>query len=326
MRIGFLMDPLSKIDLKRDTTLAMLIASQERGWKNYIIMPEHIWLRDGIAWGRMQSIVVRYDSDTLFHCGANEEQPLVDLDVLLMRKDPPVTMDYFYLTYLLEQAESQGLLVLNKPSSLRDANEKLFTAWFPQCCPKTVVTSQSDLIMDFVRSVKEAVIKPLDAMGGHSIFRLGHNDPNYHVIIETVTQKNTQTVIVQKYIPDIARGDKRILMVNGEPVPYALARIPAPDDFRGNLVSGATYEGRELTDRDRWICEQVGPVLKEKGLLFVGLDVIGDYLTEINVTSPGCVRELNSLFNLNIAGDFLDVVENIIISPPSPQYCQHPAE
>lgn len=311
MNIGFLMDPLSKINSKKDTTFAMLLAAKARGWNTSVMMPDDIWLQDGIAWGRVQTITVYDDASHYYEIKEVVEQPLVDLDVLLMRKDPPVTMQYMYLTYLLEQAESQGLLVLNKPSSLRDANEKLFTAWFPQCCPKTLVTSKSDLILDFVDSVEDAVIKPLDNMGGQSIFRLSASDPNQHVIIETVTQQGTQKVMVQQFIPDIVSGDKRILMIDGEPVPYALARVPASDDFRGNLASGATGEGRELTDRDRWICEQVGPVLKEKGLLFVGLDVIGDYLTEINVTSPTCSRELDALFDLTIASDFLDVVERM---------------
>ncbi|OGT43480.1 MAG: glutathione synthase [Gammaproteobacteria bacterium RIFCSPHIGHO2_12_FULL_40_19] len=313
MNIGFLMDPLSKINIKKDTTFAMLLASQERGFQNKIIFPEDVWLRDGIAWGHMQSVIVFDDPNHYYELGPIEEQPLVDLDVLLMRKDPPVNMQYMYLTYLLEQAESQGLLVLNKPASLRDANEKLFTAWFPHCCPKTLLTSRSDLIIDFVESVEEAVIKPLDNMGGQSVFRLSVEDPNHHVIIETVTGRGTQKVMVQQFIPEIIHGDKRILMIDGEPVPYALARVPALDDFRGNLASGAEGVGRELTDRDRWICEQVGPVLKEKGLLFVGLDVIGDYLTEINVTSPTCARELNALYGLDIAGDFLDVVEGLLM-------------
>lgn len=313
MNIGFLTDPLSKMHIKKDTTFAMLLASQERGWKNHIILPEHIWLQDGIAWGRMQSVVVMDDAKHFYDLGDVIEQPLVDLDVLLMRKDPPVDMQFIYLTYILEQAESQGLLVLNKPSSLRDANEKLFTSWFPHCCPKTLVTSQADLILDFLDAVGDAVIKPLDAMGGESIFRLAVSDPNHHVIIETVTQHGTKKIMVQQFIPEIMSGDKRILMIDGEPVPYALARVPAEDDFRGNLAAGAEGVGRELTDRDRWICEQVGPVLKEKGLLFVGLDVIGDYLTEINVTSPTCARELNRLYDLDIASDFLDVVENKIV-------------
>ena len=312
MKICFLMDPLSKINIKKDTTFSLLLESQTRGHQNCVIMPEDIWLQDGIAWGRMQFVTVYDDSKHFFDVTNIEEQPLVDLDVLLMRKDPPVTMEYFYLTYVLEQAESQGLLVLNKPASLRDANEKLFTAWFPQCCPKTIVTSQTKLLIDFIDSVEDAVIKPLDSMGGQSVFRLSLSDPNHHVIIETITQRNTKKVMAQQFIPEIVQGDKRILMIDGEPIPYALARVPAADDFRGNLVSGATPEGRELTDRDRWICEQVGPVLKQKGLLLVGLDVIGDYLTEINVTSPTCARELDDLFGLNIAGEFLDLIENLL--------------
>ena len=193
--------------------------------------------------------------------------------------------------------------------SLRDVNEKLFTAWFPQCCPKTLMTSQEDLIIDFIENVEKAVIKPLDSMGGNSVFRLSLEDANHRSIIETVTQHGQRKVMVQQFIPEISQGDKRILMIDGEPVPYALARIPAQNDFRGNLAAGANYEGRELTDRDRWICEQVGPILKKKGLLFVGLDIIGDYLTEINVTSPTCLRELDALFDLDIASDFLDLVE-----------------
>ncbi|HLB56033.1 MAG TPA: glutathione synthase [Coxiellaceae bacterium] len=313
MNIGFLMDPISQINIKKDTTFAMLLSSQERNWNNKIILPENIWLQDGIAWARVQSVKVFDDAKHFYELGEFEELPLVDLDVLLMRKDPPVDMEYIYLTYLLEQAESQGLLVLNKPSSLRDANEKLFTSWFPQCCPKTLVTSQSDLILDFVDSVENAIIKPLNAMGGFSIFRLSANDPNHHVIIEIVTQRGTKKVMVQQFIPDIANGDKRILLIDGEAVPYALARVPARDDFRGNLASGAEGVVRELTDRDRWICEQVGPVLKKRGLLFVGIDVIGDYLTEINVTSPTCARELEASCDIDIVGDFLDVVENILV-------------
>ena len=312
MNIGFLMDPLSQIDFKRDTTFVMLLASEARGWKNGVITADNIWLREGIAWAKIQWITVFDDENHPYELGEIEELPLVDLDALIMRKDPPVDLNYFYLTYLLEQAEAQGLLVLNKPSSLRDANEKLFTAWFPQCCPKTLITSQTDLILDFMHSVGDAVIKPLDSMGGQSIFRLSHQDPNSAVIIETMTQKNTRKIVVQKFIPDITQGDKRILMIDGEPVPYVLARIPTAHDFRGNLAVGATYEGRELTDRDYWICEQVGPVLKEKGLLFVGIDVLGDYLTEINVTSPGCAKELNELYDLDIGGDFMNLVESLL--------------
>lgn len=306
--IGYLMDPLSTLAIQEDTTFAMMLAAQERHHQNYVMLSEDIWLQNGIPWGRMQFIIAVDDEKKPFELGEIIEQPLVDLDLLLMRKDPPVTIDYIYLTYLLELAESQGLRVFNKPASLRDANEKLFAAWFPQCCPKTLVTSRAELIIDFLNSMECAVIKPLDMMGGNSVFRLSKKDLNHRVIIETITQNGTKKVMVQQFIPEIKNGDKRILMIDGEPIPYALARIPASGDFRGNILSGANVQGRELTDRDRWICEQVGPVLKEKGLLFVGLDVIGDYLTEINVTSPTCARELNKLFDLDIAGDFIDAV------------------
>jgi len=309
---GVLMDPIENIHPEKDTTLAMLLSAQERGWKNYVILPENIWLQDGIAWGRMQRVQVFDDVNRWFELSDMEEQPLVDLDVLLMRKDPPVNMDYIYLTYLLEQAEAQGLFVANQPTALRDANEKLFSAWFPQCCPKTLVTSQIDLILDFLESVEVAVIKSLDSMGGNSVLKMSLQDMNHASIIEMMTLRETRAVMVQQFIPEIAQGDKRIVMIDGQPVPYALARIPKHDDFRGNLASGAQGEARELTSRDRWICEQVGPVLREKGLFFVGLDVIGDYLTEINVTSPTCVRELNRLCELNIASDFLDFIESKI--------------
>lgn len=312
MNIGFLMDPIAQISIKKDTTFAMMLSAQARGWKNKMILPNDIWLQNGIAWARVQTVTVYDDLAHFYEITDVMDQPLVDLDVLLMRKDPPVNMDYIYLTYLLEQAEAQGLLVLNKPSSLRDANEKLFTSWFPQCCPKTLVTSKMDLIIDFLDSIDRAVIKPLDSMGGNSIFQLSLDDPNHHVIIETMTARDTKKIMVQQFIPEIEDGDKRILLIDGEPIPYAFARVPAENDFRGNLASGAQGVGRELTDRDRWICEQVGPVLKEKGLLFVGLDVIGDYLTEINVTSPTCARELEKIYDIDIVGDFLDVVENLL--------------
>ncbi|OGT26288.1 MAG: glutathione synthase [Gammaproteobacteria bacterium RIFCSPLOWO2_02_FULL_42_14] len=308
MNIGFLMDPLSQLLFKKDTTFAMLLAAQKRNHRNFVLLSEDVWLQDGIAWGRMQSITVVDDLNHPYTLGDVTDQPLVDLDLLLMRLDPPVNHNYIVITHLLELVEAQGLTVVNKPASLRDANEKLFTAWFPQCCPKTLVTSQSELIIEFVESVEKAVIKPLDSMGGQSVFQLSLDDPNHYSIIENITQRDTKKVMVQQFIPEIADGDKRILMIDGEPVPYALARVPAADDFRGNLAAGAAGVAKELTDRDRWICEQVGPVLRDKGLRFVGLDVIGDYLTEINVTSPTCARELDRLCELDIAGDFIDAI------------------
>lgn len=311
MKIGMLMDPIAHIQVHHDTSFAMLLETQRRGWENYYMEPQDIWLRDGVAWGRMQKIHVQDNSEHWFDLDDAVEQPLSDLDILFMRKDPPFNMDYIYLTYLLEQAEAQGVLVINKPASLREANEKLFAAWFAPCCPKTLVTSQFQLLKEFVLAEEEAVIKPLDGMGGASVFRARARDLNLPVILETLTKRGQRLVMVQRFIPEIEQGDKRILMINGEPIPYALARIPAKGDFRGNMASGASIEGRELTDRDRWICEQVGPTLREKGLHFVGLDVIGDYLTEINVTSPTCMRELDSLFDLNIARDLMDCVEKL---------------
>jgi glutathione synthase len=226
-----------------------------------------------------------------------------------MRKDPPFDQEYIYATYLLERAESMGVYVVNKPQSLRDANEKLFTAWFPQCCAETLVAREPTRIRSFLHEQGEIILKPLDGMGGTSIFHLRKDDPNLSVILETMTQYNSRYVMAQKYIPEIKDGDKRILMINGEAVPYALARIPAQGETRGNLAAGGRAEGRELTEQDCWIASQVGPTLREKGLIFVGLDVIGDKLTEINVTSPTCVQELDQQFGLNIAGTLMDHIE-----------------
>ncbi len=308
MKLGIVMDSISNINIKKDTTFAMMLEAQARGFEIYYMQVQDLWLQDGLTWGRMAQITVQDNPDDWYSLGDFMSEPLAELDALLMRKDPPFDMNYIHTTYLLEQAEAKGLRVFNKPASLRDANEKLFTAWFPQCCPRTLVTSNEELLRDFVADEGEIIIKPLDAMGGHSIFRVNENEPNLAVIIDTMTEAGKRLVMAQRFIPEIVNGDKRILMINGEPVPYALARVPAPGDFRGNLAAGASGEGRELTDHDQWICEQVGPTLKEKGLVFVGLDVIGDYLTEINVTSPTGVRELDQLFDLNISADLMDVI------------------
>ena len=262
----------------------------------------------------MKPLSVTEDADNWYNLGEAKTQPLTGLDVILMRKDPPFDMEYIYSTYLLEQAQSAGVLVVNNPQSLRDANEKLFTAWFPQCCPETLVTRKAELIRNFQQQHHDIILKPLDGMGGASIFRVKDNDPNFSVIIETLTDHGNTSVMAQKYIPEIVDGDKRILMINGEPVPYALARIPAKGETRGNLAAGGRAQGQALTEHDRWICQQVGPTLREKGLLFVGLDVIGNYLTEINVTSPTCIRELDSQFELNIAGDLMNSIEQQLTS------------
>ncbi len=308
-RIGIVMDPIEAINTKKDSSLAMLLAAQARGWQIFYMQQSDVFLRDGQVLASMAALTVQDDSYDWFQLGDAQIAPLHSLDAILMRKDPPFDMEYIYSTYLLEQAQSKGALIVNDPQSLRDANEKLFTAWFPQCCPPTLMTRQKSLMREFQAEHGDIIIKPLDGMGGASIFRVMQGDPNFSVIVETLTENGSKSVMVQQYLPAIKDGDKRILLINGEPVPYALARIPADGETRGNLAAGGRAEGRELTERDRWICSQVGPKLREKGLLFVGLDVIGDYLTEINVTSPTCIRELDRLFNLDIAGDLMTAIE-----------------
>jgi glutathione synthase len=244
-----------------------------------------------------------------FTLADRRDAPLAELDVILMRKDPPFDMEYVYTTHLLQRAEEAGALVVNSPASLRDCNEKLYTAWFPQCCPPTLVSRDHGQILDFVVEQGDVIIKPLGGMGGVSIFRMSREGPNNNVIVETLTDQGARFAMVQRFVPEITEGDKRILMVDGDPVPYALARIPKAGETRGNLAAGGTGIGIALSDRDRWIAGEVGGELRRRGILFAGLDVIGDYLTEINVTSPTCIRELDAQFGLNIAGLLLDRVE-----------------
>lgn len=312
LKLGIVMDPIDRITIKKDSSFAMLLAAQARGWTLFYMEQKDLFLQEGVARATVQRLTVQDDPNDWFQLSQADVMTLADLDVILMRKDPPFDMNYIYSTYLLEQAQSQGTLVVNRPQSLRDANEKLFTAWFPQCCPDTLVTSQASLIRQFYQQYNDIIIKPLDGMGGASIFRVTPQDANLSVIIETMTEHGLRPVMVQRYLPEIVHGDKRILLINGEPVPYALARIPAQGETRGNLAAGGRAEGQALTDRDRWICQQVGPTLREKGLLFVGLDVIGDYLTEINVTSPTCIRELDAQFGLSIAAELMDCIANEI--------------
>ncbi|MCX4189528.1 glutathione synthase [Methylophaga sp. OBS3] len=308
-RIGIVMDPIQAINTKKDSSFAMLLAAQARGWQIFYMQQSDLFLRDGQVLASMATVSVKDDPNDWYQLGEAQIAPLTTLDAILMRKDPPFDMEYIYSTYLLEQAQSKGVLIVNAPQSLRDANEKLFTAWFPQCCPPTLVTRQKSLIKEFQAEHGDIIIKPLDGMGGASIFRVMQGDPNFSVIVETLTEHGTKSVMAQRYLPAIKDGDKRILLINGEPAPYALARIPADGETRGNLAAGGRAEGRELTERDRWICQQVADKLREKGLMFVGLDVIGDYLTEINVTSPTCIRELDRLYNLDIAGDLMASIE-----------------
>ena len=308
-RLGIVMDPIDRIKVAKDSSFAMLLAAQRRGWElNYLEVGD-LHLADGEVWARTRGLEVRDDPADWYTLRDERTQRLGSMDVILMRKDPPFDMEYVYVTYLLEHAEAGGALVVNRPQSLRDANEKLFTACFPQCCPPTLVARRTDVILDFLKNQKDIILKPLDRMGGSGIFRVRAGDPNTAVILETLTERGQRFAMAQRFIPEIVKGDKRILMIDGEPVPYALARIPAPGETRGNLAARGRGEGQPLSERDRWICGEVGPALRERGLLFVGLDVIGDYLTEINVTSPTCIRELDALYGLDIAGDFIAALE-----------------
>lgn len=309
MKLGVIMDPIGGIKVKKDSTLAMLLAAQRRGWTVRYMEMGDLFIREAEAMAHTRGITVKDDPGRWYEFHDERELALSELDVVLMRKDPPVDTEYLYATHILELASSCGVTVVNDPVSLRDVNEKLFINQFPDCIPPTLVTRRADALRAFVEQHGEAVFKPLHGMGGMMIFRVGRNEHNLAVIIESLTGNGSRYVMAQKFLPEIYQGDKRILVIEGEPVPYALARIPKSGDFRGNLAAGGSGKGVELTKRDRWICERVAPVLKQKGLVFVGLDVIGDYLTEINVTSPTCIRELDAIYNIDIAGQLLDAVE-----------------
>ena len=309
IKLGMVMDSIECININKDTSFAMLLEGQARQWQLHYMQLNDLSLRNGRAFARTQVIQVQRSSKAYYQVISEQFIALDELDVIIMRKDPPFDQEYIYATYLLERAEIAGTYVINKPQSLRDANEKLFTAWFPQCCAETLVARDSQLIREFLKEQGEIILKPLDGMGGASIFHLRENDPNISVILETMTEHNQRFIMAQRYLPEIKDGDKRILVVNGEPIPYALARIPAVGETRGNLAAGGIAKGQPLTQQDYWIVEQVAPTLKQKGLVFVGLDVIGECLTEINVTSPTCVQELDRQFNLNICGDLFNHIE-----------------
>lgn len=309
IKLGVVMDPIASITVKKDTTLAMLLAAQKRGWQISYMLPGDLYLDQGLARALTRELEVRDDPQDWYSLQEEQDRSLAELDVILMRKDPPFNMDYVYSTYILEQAQREGTMVVNNPQALRDCNEKVFATQFPQCCPPFIVSSRADKLKAFYQEHEDVIYKPLDGMGGASIFRVAKGDANLSVIIETLTLAGQRPIMAQKYLPDIVKGDKRILLVDGEPVPFALARIPAVGESRGNLAAGGRGVTQPLSDRDRWICDQVSPSLKEKGLLFVGLDVIGDYLTEINVTSPTCVREIDRDEGLDIAGDLMACIE-----------------
>ncbi len=305
------MDPISNISFKKDTTLAMLLAAQERGHQLFYMEIQDLLLDQGSARANMATLSVANDAANWFTLGEKSLLDLSELDVVLMRKDPPFDNQYIYATYILERAEQQGTLIVNKPQSLRDCNEKVFATQFPQCCPPVTVSRDTRLLREFHQQHDDVIFKPLDGMGGSGIFRCRADDPNVSVILETLTDAGASFIMAQKFIPDIRNGDKRVLVVNGEPIPYCLARIPAEGETRGNLAAGGSGVAQPLSERDRWIVAQVAPTLKEKGLLFVGLDIIGDYLTEINVTSPTCVREIDAAFDTRIAEKLMLAIEGI---------------
>jgi glutathione synthase len=313
VRLVVVMDPIEAIKPAKDTTLGLLLAAQARGWQLFYAEQKDLWLRDGVAWGRLAPLEVFDDLAAWFTRGAAMSAELGDFDVILMRKDPPFDTEYIYTTYILDRAQAQGALVCNSPQGLRDMNEKVFTAWFPQCCAPTLITRDMNDMSDFLREHGKAVCKPLDGMGGKSIFVLEQGDKNRNVVFETLTGYGSRYAIVQRYLPEIVTaGDCRIILVDGEPVPFALRRIPTPDDNRGNLAAGARAESRPLNDRDRWLCAQIGPKLKAAGMLFVGLDVIGDYVTEINVTSPTGIRELNKKEGVDIGAMLVDAIHRTL--------------
>lgn len=309
IKLGIVMDPISEINIKKDSSFAMLMAAQQRGYQLFYMEMADLAMVNGMAMANMRPLTVINDVSKWFELGEAVDTPMSDLDVILMRKDPPFDTEFIYATYMLERAEEQGVLIVNKPQSLRDANEKLFTAWFSEFTPETIVTRDAKRIRAFHQAKGDIILKPLDGMGGTSIFRVKQDDPNLGVIIETLTSYGQQYAMAQAFIPEITQGDKRILVVDGEPVPYALARIPMKGETRGNLAAGGSGVAQPLSDSDWAIARAIGPELKKRGLIFVGLDVIGDKLTEINVTSPTCIREIQAAFDVDITGMLMDAIE-----------------
>jgi glutathione synthase len=308
IKLGIVMDPIGSINVRKDSSLAMLLAAQKRGWELYYMEQRDLFLDGDRCHALLTCLDVQDDENDWYTLSDKRTAPLDELDVVLMRKDPPVNMEFIYTTFMLQRAEAYGVLVVNNPGAIRNASEKLYTAWFSQCGPPTRVSREIARLKEFLDEQDDIIVKPLDGMGGASVFRVRRSDPNLNVILETITGNGTTSAMAQRYIPEISAGDKRILMIDGKPFPHALARIPASGETRGNLAAGGRGEGVNLSKRDHWICEQVGPSLREQGLMFVGLDVIGDYLTEINVTSPTCIRELDSIYNADIAGQLLDTI------------------
>jgi len=314
IKIGIVMDSLSSINIKKDSSFAMMLAAQRFGWEIHIMYQSDLYTQNEKPRAFSRITTVRDDASHWYDFTSEQDIDMSSLDVILMRKDPPFDIEYIASTYILELAENNGALVVNKPASLRNNNEKMFITQFPQCCTPFMVSRAKHRLREFVierytEENQDVILKPLDGMGGASIYRVSPSDPNLSVILETVTENETRSVMAQQFIPEISAGDKRVLLINGEAIPYALARIPASGETRGNLAAGGSGVGIELSERDRWICQQISPVLKQQGILFAGVDIIGDYLTEINITSPTCIRELDSIYSLDIAGDLMRCIE-----------------
>ncbi len=312
-KLGIVMDPIGSINIKKDSTLAMMLAAQSRGWTLFYIELPDLYIQQGVAYASVRALKLDMSRADWFELSARRDIALADLDLILMRKDPPVDAEFIYATHILELAEQRGVRVCNRPASLRDCNEKLYALQFPQCCPPHLVSRDIGRLTHFLSEHGDVIFKPLNGMGGASIFHVRRGDSNTRVILETLTQHGRQQIMAQQYIPEIVDGDKRILLINGEPIPFALARIPEVGEHRGNLAAGGTGEARPLTERDRWIVSQVRDDLVARGLYFTGIDVIGDYLTEINVTSPTCIRELDRSCQLNIADTLITALETQLI-------------
>jgi len=310
IKLGVVMDPIATINPKKDSTLAMLAEAEARGWELFYMEQADLYLQDGEAYAHMLPLKVNKSLQDWFSLGEGTTEKLSGLDVVLMRKDPPFNTEYIYSTYILEQAEAAGTLIVNRPQALRDANEKFFSAWFPECTTATLVTSDAKRLKQFLTQHQDIILKPLEGMGGVSIFRVKQDDPNINVIIETMTNNGQQLTMAQRYLPEIVHGDNRILVIDGKPVPYVLSRMLAKGETRANLAAGGYGVGRPINEREKWLCQQIAPTLQKKGLFFVGIDVIGDYVTEINVTSPTCIRELDEQFSLNISALLMDAIES----------------
>ncbi len=317
IKLGIIMDPLPSINIKKDSSFAMMLAAQRKGWEIHTIYQPDLYTKNEIPHALSRVTRVKDNASHWFDFEPEQDVDLTSLDAILMRKDPPFDIEYITSTYILQLAEQSGTLIVNKPASLRDNNEKMFITRFPQCCTPFMVSRNMKRLRDFVverfqTEQQDVILKPLDGMGGTSIYRVNPQDPNLSVILETVSENGARTVMAQQFIPEISSGDKRILLIDGKAIPYALARVPAAGETRGNLAAGGTGVGVELSERDQWICQQVGPTLKQQGILFAGIDVIGDYLTEINITSPTCIRELDQIYSLDIAGDLMRCIEKYL--------------